>query len=224
MLSFDEINRLARQNEQRSMDIDRFFDEMGISEESKEERKEFARSLENSLLTALAFLFTILQAGYTDGVAMAKDMVEQAVLDAIRRHIVPDSELILYAQNYAEEFVDATIRNQGTATTADSAGDVDGEYFFSEDRAKLNAENEANTVFNYEELREAQEEGMGYKRWNTMKDEKVRLTHAEIDGTIVRITDTFDVGGYPMQYPRQIGAPAKEVVNCRCWLTFQKTL
>ena len=62
MLSFDEINRLARQNEQRSMDIDQFFDEMGISEESKEERKEFARSLESSLLTALAFLFTILQA------------------------------------------------------------------------------------------------------------------------------------------------------------------
>lgn len=224
MLSFDEINRLARQNEQRSMDIDQFFDEMGISEESKEERKEFARSLENSLLTALAFLFTILQAGYADGVAMAKNMVEQAVLDAIRQHIVPDSELILYAQNYAEEFVDATIRNQGTATTADSADDVYGEYFFSEDRAKLNAENEANTVFNYEELREAQEEGMGYKKWNTMRDERVRLTHAEIDGTIVRITDTFDVGGYPMQYPRQIGAPAKEVVGCRCWLTFQKTL
>lgn len=164
MLSFDELNVLAGQNEQRSMDIDQFFDEMEISAEDREGRKEFARQLEADLFAALALLFIVIQMDYPGGIQMVKQIVEDAVLEAIRRVIIPDSALLEYAEDYANEFVDATIRNKGTVFTAETEEEVIGEYYFSQDRAKLNAENEANTVFNYQQLRDAKANGMKYKQ------------------------------------------------------------
>ena len=218
MLSFDEINRLAKQNEPRSMDIDRFFDEMFLQEQEKEDRKEFARLFEQQLFMAMALLFMYLQIGSKDGIQQVKDVVEESFLSTMRLFIVPDSELTLYAQRYADEFVEATVRNQGTTITADNPDDVKGEYFFSEDRAKYNAENEANTIFNYEQLREAIEDGYAYKQWVAMRDERVRKTHSEVDGTIIPINDLFQVGRARMRFPHDEMAEAypEELVNCRC--------
>jgi hypothetical protein len=54
--------------------------------------------------------------------------------------------------------------------------------------------------------------------WQTMEDERVRLTHAEADLQTVPINVPFTVGGYQMMFPGDdsLGAPLKEIIGCRC--------
>ena len=54
------------------------------------------------------------------------------------------------------------------------------------------------------------------KEWIASFDDRTRDTHAEADGQVVNYNDPFFVGGYQMQYPGEPGAPANEVINCRC--------
>ena len=51
-----------------------------------------------------------------------------------------------------------------------------------------------------------------------MRDERVRDTHAEIDGVTIPINDAFVVGNSLMDYPMDTsyGADLEEVINCRC--------
>lgn len=60
------------------------------------------------------------------------------------------------------------------------------------------------------------------KRWNDEDDEDVRLTHRIADGSEVRLTQPFDVGGFPMMFPGDPIGPPHEVVNCRCDLSFRR--
>ena len=56
------------------------------------------------------------------------------------------------------------------------------------------------------------------KRWIATKDARTRHTHGEADGQTVRYDEPFTVGGYPMMFPgdRSLGAPGREIYNCRC--------
>ena len=57
------------------------------------------------------------------------------------------------------------------------------------------------------------------KRWLSVRDGDVRLTHAPItgaDGQIVPIGGMFTVGGFAARYPGAPELPAHEAVNCRC--------
>ena len=65
----------------------------------------------------------------------------------------------------------------------------------------------ATTVFPGEEMK---------KEWIASFDDRTRDTHAEADGQVVRYNDPFFVGGYQIQYPGEPGAPAAEIINCRC--------
>lgn len=62
------------------------------------------------------------------------------------------------------------------------------------------------------------EKGFTRKRWVTMHDAKVRETHADADGQTVALGEPFYVGGYPLMYPGERGAPPALVINCRCVL------
>lgn len=57
-----------------------------------------------------------------------------------------------------------------------------------------------------------------YKQWVSMEDHKVRPTHVAAHGQLAKIEDTFTVGGFQMRFPgdSSLGAPLKELVNCRC--------
>lgn len=57
-----------------------------------------------------------------------------------------------------------------------------------------------------------------YKRWIATKDERTRHDHGMADGQTVPYDKPFTVGGYPMMHPgdRSLGAPGKEIYNCRC--------
>ena len=58
------------------------------------------------------------------------------------------------------------------------------------------------------------------KKWVATQDERTRDTHAELDGTVVLLDDYFNVNGTPMDKPQMVGAPASEVINCRCTMVY----
>lgn len=55
------------------------------------------------------------------------------------------------------------------------------------------------------------------KVWNTARDEKVRGSHATMDGQLVAVDEPFiSGGGSLMMYPGDPAAPPSERINCRC--------
>ena len=91
-------------------------------------------------------------------------------------------------------------------------------WYISLDRAKFNAENEANTILNRSDFLKAKEAGYTRKRWLTEHDNRVRPTHAEIEGLTIPIDEYFVVGDSIMSYAHDVshGASVNELANCRC--------
>ena len=60
------------------------------------------------------------------------------------------------------------------------------------------------------------------KKWNTMEDERVRLSHAVLQGAEVGVREYFrTIDGDKAQAPGMFET-ARNNVNCRCWLTYRK--
>jgi len=60
------------------------------------------------------------------------------------------------------------------------------------------------------------------KKWNTMEDERVRLSHAVLQGTEVGVREYFyTISGNKAQAPGMFG-DASEDCNCRCFLTYRR--
>lgn len=58
------------------------------------------------------------------------------------------------------------------------------------------------------------------KRWLSAADSRTRPSHAEANGQVVPFNEPFSVGGTAMMYPGEWGAPAAEVISCRCTCTY----
>jgi hypothetical protein len=54
------------------------------------------------------------------------------------------------------------------------------------------------------------------KEWVAAEDARTRPDHSAADGQTVDMGAAFEVGGVRMEYPGVPGAPAAQVVNCRC--------
>jgi len=54
------------------------------------------------------------------------------------------------------------------------------------------------------------------KFWINTKDKRTRRSHLLMTQDRIAINQPFIVGGVSMMYPGEVGAPAAEVVNCRC--------
>lgn len=57
----------------------------------------------------------------------------------------------------------------------------------------------------------------GLKVWNTVKDDRVRDSHAGMDGEAVPVDEPFSNG---LMYPGDPSGPPSETYNCRCWITW----
>jgi hypothetical protein len=54
------------------------------------------------------------------------------------------------------------------------------------------------------------------KFWINTRDARTRPSHLAMTKDRIALNQPFMVGGVPMMYPGEVGAPAAEVVNCRC--------
>lgn len=93
---------------------------------------------------------------------------------------------------------------------------------FSDSHAAAVTRTEVNAVCNLAAMDAAYRQGKRFKTWKTFGDAKVRPSHKAANGQRVPLDMPFTVGGYEMMFPNDssLGAPAGEVVNCRCVLEF----
>lgn len=92
---------------------------------------------------------------------------------------------------------------------------------FSEMRADTIARTETVAAYNggeYDGAVALGEFGPVEKQWLAANDRRTRESHQAADGQVVAFDAKFVVGGVMMDRPHDPGAPAGEVVNCRCVL------
>ena len=92
---------------------------------------------------------------------------------------------------------------------------------FSEYRADTIARTEAANAYlngTWEGSQALGEYGPAYKYWINTSDNRTRDSHIRAPSAngVIPVGQPFIVGGQEMMFPHSPGAPAKEVVNCRC--------
>lgn len=210
MLAFDELNVLNGQKKPRSIPINRWFNEMPLSEQQRRDRRGFAKEMQDILFVAMSMIHLSLQRGMS--LDDAKNNLAGQLNGLLNRYTYPDGFLTMHIAEYVSNFVDTTVRHSVAEKPEDVA------YWFSEDRARFNAENETNLIFNHDDFRIAVASGLLNKQWITMRDERVRYSHTMVDGEVIPIEDYFLVGESLMLYPMDtsMGADDSEICNCRC--------
>ena len=95
-------------------------------------------------------------------------------------------------------------------------------------RSRLIARTETVSAANFGASAAANDTGLVLNKvWIAARDNRTRIDHASVNGTIVPQKETFIVGGYAMLYPGDRGGkdgrmkvPASEICNCRCSVGF----
>lgn len=208
--NFDELNIVASERVYRSKDkepqlsIEEYFGEMELPEEAKQKRIGIAYVI----LGTLIYLFTMIKAAQMAkeefDISYYKKHLASEIKNACREVLETD-EYDERAKAFADQIIDTTFNH------------IETEYFTSEDRALVDAENEANSIVTDFEFQEAIRSGKTKKQWITMHDFRVRHTHRAVDMTVIPIMEYFNVGDSSMLYPMDIEhGSLKEIVGCRC--------
>jgi hypothetical protein len=88
-------------------------------------------------------------------------------------------------------------------------------------RAATIARTETHTASNIGALAAAQATGLNLrKEWMAAEDDRTREDHADADGQIVGLNESFTVGGVEMMEPGDPSAPPEQTINCRCAMAF----
>lgn len=195
---FDKLNNL-------SMDYSKYFGEMALTDDQKKQRIAFSKKMEDVMLFLFELLDVMADFGNKDEEYVKKEIATR-YLSVLMTYTAIDDFFKMYADYFAEETLRTTLEN------------IDAEWITSNDRAKLIAENEANTSLNRVDYINAVASGKTRKQWITMKDYRVRKTHQEIDNKVLPIDGVFIVGDSMMYFPKDtsLGADMKEIANCRC--------
>lgn len=204
-LKVDEINNL-KTSKRKAIPYRQYFEEMDLDDEQIEKRVEHSEKLSPILFFIINLVITYIQYGYQEYGNIVEELREQYVSMLAEEGVEVDESILEYIDKFSKEFVDTTVRR------------ANEEFFTSEDRADIVAENEANTVYNFEEFKEAVNSGKKYKMWVTEHDEKVRETHKGVDGNVVEIDEYFEVGDSFLLYPKDMSMDPNmnEIANCRC--------
>ena len=211
-LAFDELNKLYTEekgDDLRSMPFEQYFGEMNLSREQKDRRTRTAEEIKAFMLVALQELYyEYVEGDYGtyDPTATIRDNY-RSMLD---RMAIPLTVLFeaTHPDSVASEITVATMNNEDDA------------YFYSEDRATLIAENEANSIWNDSEFQDALLTGKTKKQWVALMDKRTRDTHREVNGKTIPINEYFVVGEALLMYPRMDCANPEEVINCRCSIIY----
>lgn len=195
----DELNILAKE----------YYSVMDISDEQKNNREEDAWELFDLFMLLFSY-FDEAKESEVDDYSFILPTFMNDFQDVLKGITVIDDFLLSYLATIALAIYTVTLAH------------VNDQYYLSEDRAVNLALNESNSINNYTDLRDAKENGYLYKKWHTEMDDRVRPTHAVMEGTTIPIDAIFVVGDSLMEMPHDIthGASAEEISNCRCWLEY----
>lgn len=204
---YDELNELVGMN--RSEEYSDYFGVMDLSDADKENRIELAEKLGDNFLLVLAFLFTM-QQYQTINWETIRTRFENAYRDALEEAIILD------------EYLDSYIRQFSYDVTESTQNHVNDPYYYSMDRSRLMAENEANTAWNYSDFQSAIQNGYTRKQWIDIRDRRERETHRKVGRTVIPIEELFSVGSTFMRFPKDqiFSPPASETANCRCSIRY----
>ena len=204
-MKFDELNQLKR-----------YFSIMELPEEDKEKRV----SLGMLFYDAFFYIFLLIKAEVA--VALKSNDISEITIDRdyyVRsldgriRDILEENGLTYdeeYIPRLTEDVIDTTARH------------LDDDYYFSQERALIVAQNEANTVMNGVDFQAALSSGKKYKTWITEGDTRVRPWHEEVDNKTIPIDDMFAVGNDNLRFPHDyINGSAENLINCRCTCTYE---
>lgn len=96
---------------------------------------------------------------------------------------------------------------------------LDSEKSYWEVRAERIARTESTAAYNYGALNSLALEGFTHKMWNSSYDARTRPEHQALNGQVVSLNSQFMSDGYGLMFPGDPNAPARLVVNCRCFIT-----
>lgn len=189
-MKFDELNKL----------FGAYFKVMDISEEDRKKRINYAFLFYEAVWYVLTMIRLENERNRLDDKESYRVSLEYRIKDIIEDTPVDEE----YIEHITEDIIDTTFRH------------LDDEYFLSERRAVLIAQNEANTVMNGADFFNAKKSGKTHKQWIAQIDETTRGWHLEADGTFIPIDEKFKVGGEEMRFPHDPTASPENLVNCRC--------
>jgi len=207
-MDFEELNIISKK-QRLSIDYETYFGEMDLTQKQKEQRISLAKRLEDDMLFFFALISILRQFEYED-MQFAIESLENRYRATLGTYMDIDDYLSDYIKEFANYTMDVTQRH------------LNDEWYLSQDRAMLIAENEANTDCNYSEYQQAIANGAKQKTWLTMRDKRVRHTHMKVDGKTIPIQSVFLVGDSEFLFPKdQTFSPsANEVAGCRCSIKY----
>lgn len=202
----DEINEISKT---LSIPYEQYFDEMELTEEQKKQRINLAKDLENDMLFFFSLILVLKEYSYTEF-----QFAIDSLLTQYKAHLGQYMDI--------DEYINDRVNQFATDTLETTQKHIDDDWFTSNDRAMLIAENEANASWNYEDYRNAIKQGKTKKKWITMRDKRVRHTHQKLDGKTIPINSIFLIGNSEMYFPKDESfyPETTETANCRCSIKY----
>lgn len=194
--------------------IEEYFGEMELTDAEVEKRIKTAKSLEMAYLFFFALLLMLLSEGEEPTEEELTEYLSTKYKECLKSVEID----LLLGYNY----LSATITQIIERVVKSTLRNLSDKFFTSNDRAKILAEEDSNSIHNNIQFHRAMIGGATTKQWLTMKDRKVRHSHVMIDDTVVGINEKFVVGNSLMLYPRDTSADGCEIANCRCVLVYRK--
>lgn len=199
---------MARKTKIDELNIIDYFSEMNLPQSEIDKRIAMAQSVKDMYHR----IFVIVKAKQAVDDEIDEDFIEDMIVDEYKGIFDMNMSFVdEHIKETAKEVANATMRH------------LNDEYYLSDQRAITIAVNDANSIGNYEYEESFKAKGYTRKRWDTMKDLRVRHTHVMADGKEVGINEMFDVGNCKMRFPcdSEYGT-AEEIVNCRCVCLYSK--
>ncbi len=188
------------------MNIQKFFDEMNISDMEKVLRIHASKIISERI-------YSLLQ-NYSNG-----NMSDSEFLNSI-------VECLRSADNLSGQY-DMTEENiriisEIAKSVVDTTKTGKSDYAYSMERAQVIAVNEVNRSSNANSHDIAKKMGYSMHKWASHGDKLTRSDHRKANGQWHPIDIPFQIGKYKMLYPMDTsyGAPIDEIINCRCVETF----
>ena len=203
----DELNLIA-------IPYERYFGEMGLSDEDKRKRIALAEAIDDVFIVLFMMIEADRKLGNELDVYYLVDYISRKFTDVL------EDKGIDVEEKYPA--LPAHIRQSAEEVVRQNVEKPDDEWYTSDDRAMVIAENETNSVCEYVSFQDAIEDGKTRKTWHTMLDVRVRHTHEDLENITIPIMDRFRVGAYEMYQPKDtsLGAGLEEIANCRCWCSY----